>query len=373
MKKNNAKPILIFTGGHHSSALAVANYLRKHDWSVVWLGHRYSQWKDRSDSAEYREVTSSGIPFYDLKAGKAYRTYHPLKLFRIPWGFIQAFWIIFKLKRNYKKQLRGIVSFGGYLAVPVVICGWILSVPSITHEQTISAGWANKIISKFARKIAVTWRESVPHFPSSKVVLTGLPFRQEVLKYSSSQNRSRDNRLIYITGGKQGSHLINRAVFSVIKELLNNYQVVHQTGGSSVHSDFQIAQNLHRKLPKDLKQKYEVSSYYSAELAARYLTSAGVVVSRSGAHITSELLLLGTRCVLIPISWSSHSEQQKNAQLLAQNNQAIILAESELNGQSLIKAIQQAQSLHPSQYPVITDALEKLSLLIESEFTSPHD
>ena len=40
-----------------------------------------------------------------------------------------------------------VMSFGGYLAVPVVIAAKILGIPALTHEQTVVVGYANKLIS----------------------------------------------------------------------------------------------------------------------------------------------------------------------------------------------------------------------------------
>ena len=154
---------LVFTGGHHISSLSVALALKAEGVNIVWIGHRHSQWADTSDSAEYRDVTAAGIPFFDLQAGKFYQTFHPAKLIRIPWGFIQAFYYLVKIRPS------GIVSFGGYLAVPVVFVGWLLGIPSITHEQTVVAGWANKFISLFAKKVAITWPESASHFPKNNM------------------------------------------------------------------------------------------------------------------------------------------------------------------------------------------------------------
>ena len=59
---------IIITGGHHTSALVVAKKLLKKSYQVYWFGHRHTINEDRSLSAEYRQVTAAGIPFYELKA-----------------------------------------------------------------------------------------------------------------------------------------------------------------------------------------------------------------------------------------------------------------------------------------------------------------
>ena len=208
--------ILIVTGGHHTSGLAVAQKLQS-TVKIIWFGHRHSAWGDTSDSAEYQEVTKQNIQFFDIQAGKFHRTFHPLKLLRIPWGFIQSFFYIIYLSTQYK--IIGILSFGGYIAVPVVIIGWLLGIKSLTYEQTMVSGWANRLISKFCSKIAVSWFQSQKYFPAKKTVFVGLPIREEILKHQTSNIKNQ----IYVTGGKQGSHIINQTVFNSLPNLSKKY------------------------------------------------------------------------------------------------------------------------------------------------------
>ena len=46
-------------------------------------------------------------------------------------GFIQALFIINKQRPDL------LISFGGYLALPIVFWGYIYQIPIFTHEQTI--------------------------------------------------------------------------------------------------------------------------------------------------------------------------------------------------------------------------------------------
>jgi UDP-N-acetylglucosamine--N-acetylmuramyl-(pentapeptide) pyrophosphoryl-undecaprenol N-acetylglucosamine transferase len=167
---------IVITGGHHSSALPVIKELKERDPNITiyWFGHKYSMLKDTNTTLEYRQITQLNIPFYDIKAGKVYKTFNISRLLKVPYGFFQSFALLFKLKPDL------ILSFGGYLAAPTVFSGWLLRIPSITHEQTLVVGYANKFISKFARKILVSWESSAKFFPKHKVLFTGLPLRQEI-------------------------------------------------------------------------------------------------------------------------------------------------------------------------------------------------
>jgi len=353
----NKKHILIFTGGHHTSGLAVARMLQSSQTQIIWFGHRHSSWKDRSDSAEYREVTQSNIKFINLQAGKFHRTYHPLKLLRLPWGFIQSFYHLIILKINHGTQIAGIVSFGGYLAVPVVICGWLLGIKSVTHEQTLVSGWANRVISIFCSKIALSWPQSQKYFPVDKCVVVGLPLRQEILDLKPEPTQS----TIYITGGKQGSHLINSVILECLPKLLKNYTIIHQTGSNSLYRDFEKSQGIK-------SSGYHSFEYADSQTTAKNLQQASLVISRAGAHIMAELLYFQKPSVLIPIPGGSHHEQELNAQFLEALSQAIILPQSDLNPINLLIAIDKAQKLKPKFVKFDFNGLSNFAKLIFNEF-----
>ena len=203
---------IVITGGHHTSALPIIHKLKSQldDLEIMWIGHKYSVYGDKSETLEYKEISALGIDFFDLKAGKLYKTFDPIRLAKIPFGFVQAFYFLLKIKPDV------IMSFGGYLAAPVVLAGWVLRIPSLTHEQTVVVGYANKFISKLVRKILVSWARSQKYFPKSKTVLTGLPLRNAIFSAHTERfNVNPDLPTVYITGGKTGSHILNESVYDV--------------------------------------------------------------------------------------------------------------------------------------------------------------
>ena len=329
---------IVFVGGHHTPALAVIDSLRRKypipntQYPIHWVGHRISMWGDENVSAEYQEVTRRGIPFYDLKAGKLYKTFHPLKLIRLPFGFLQAGYYLLKIR----PQL--IVSFGGYLAPPVVIAGWLLGIPSVTHEQTVIGGWANQLVARFAKKIFVSWEESLKYFPKEKTVVTGNPLRHSIFEVRTplSPKPNTLNPTIYITGGKQGSHVINVAVGQALPKLLEKYNVIHQCGGSTVFNDYENLRSQVSILGPGLRSRYILKDYFTEKEVGAVFAVADLVISRSGANTVYELAALGKPAILIPIPWVSHNEQNKNAQLLADAGSALILEEKDLSAESIL-------------------------------------
>ncbi|MBN1162353.1 UDP-N-acetylglucosamine--N-acetylmuramyl-(pentapeptide) pyrophosphoryl-undecaprenol N-acetylglucosamine transferase [Patescibacteria group bacterium] len=327
---------IVMTGGHHSSALPVIKELKKRqtDVDIIWLGHRRSQRGNASDTLEYTEITSMNIKFYNLNAGKFYRTIDPVRLIKIPLGFLQALVILIKEKPDI------ILSFGGYLAVPPVIMGWLLGIPSVTHEQTVTSGYANKLISKFVKRIFVSWPDSENQFDSGKVVFTGLPLREAIFKQSSDSFKA-DNSLpyVYVTAGKTGSHLINGIVQKCLLDLLSICNVIHQCGDHSQYKDIDVLQGHYEKIKDNVRGKYFLRKFVFEDEIGEALTRASVVISRAGAHTIMELLYLGKPAVLIPIPWASHDEQNKNAQMLRKYKLCEIIDEANLTPKLLVDTV----------------------------------
>ncbi|MCX6784052.1 MAG: UDP-N-acetylglucosamine--N-acetylmuramyl-(pentapeptide) pyrophosphoryl-undecaprenol N-acetylglucosamine transferase [candidate division WWE3 bacterium] len=329
---------VVFVGGHHTPVLAIIEALQNNslEFDFYWVGHRFSMWGDTRDSAEYKEVTALKIPFFDLKAGKFYHTYNPFKLIRIPWGFIRSFWYLLRLQPDL------VVTFGGYLSVPVAFNAWLLGIPVITHEQTVTAGLANKFVAHFAKLILLTWPQSLKEFPKDKSEVIGLPLRSEIVASAQSKevfDATSPKPLIYITGGKQGSHVINEAALPILTELLDHFRVVHQCGSNSINNDLDRLLKFKMTLPSEQTRNYEVSDYFDAKKVAKIMREASLIISRSGANTTYELLAFGKPAILIPLPNVSHNEQFLQAKILADTGAAIIINQSDLTPAILLDTI----------------------------------
>lgn len=329
---------IVITGGHHSSALPVIKKLKDYypGVRIYWFGHKFSAQGDKNPTLEFHEIAELDIPFYHIHAGKFYRTLNIIRLAKIPFGFFQCLYLLLKINPD------AILSFGGYIAVPTVIAGWVLGIPSVTHEQTVAAGWANRLVSKVAKKVLISWNESAEYFPKEKTVFAGLPLRSEIFE-SKSQSFSSDNGLptVYITTGKIGSHIINTVVGDCLKDLLAICNVIHQCGDNSVFNDYEMLVAAEKSLGKHAGRYYLRRFVYEDEVGEAYQRS-DLVVARSGAHTTAELLALRKNCVLIPIPWVSHNEQFLNAQVLEKNGLGKILPEKDLSAQRLLEEIKTA-------------------------------
>lgn len=298
---------IFITGGHLAPAKAVINKLA--GWEVFYVGRKYSMESSRALALEYLELSSlDGLRYLSILTGRLQRKFFVnvgqsiFSLLKIPVGFLQSFWWIIRYRPNV------VLSFGGYVGVPVVVCAWLFDIPVITHEQTPVLGLANKIISIFASKI-----------------LTFPIIREEIIKA-----KVKNEKIILVTGGNQGSHVINVAVDEIIEKLVTKYRVVHQTGDSNF-KDFEKAKKL---------KNYEVKKFLSMDEFAELLAKSYVVISRSGANTVNEIAYLGKPAIFIPIPWSSGGEQEKNAQKLVDLGMAEIISQKDLNGKVLLDTVE---------------------------------
>jgi len=220
---------IIITGAHLTPALAIISELKERgNWQIYYLGRKYTLEGDKTPSAESQVLPQVGIKFIPIPAGRLQRKFTRWtipSLIRIPLGVIHSFWHLLKIRPDL------VCSFGGYVSVPIVFAAWLLGIPSLTHEQTVVVGLANKINALFANKVAISFSDSAQFFPKKKVILTGNPLRQEIFKigkplFSLPKNR----KTIYITGGSQGASVINQAVLEALPELIKNYNIIHQCG-----------------------------------------------------------------------------------------------------------------------------------------------
>ncbi|MBU0976602.1 MAG: UDP-N-acetylglucosamine--N-acetylmuramyl-(pentapeptide) pyrophosphoryl-undecaprenol N-acetylglucosamine transferase [Patescibacteria group bacterium] len=336
----------LITGGHLTPALATIEELRSRGYTqFFWFGRKKTMTGDKNYSAEYEVVYKDlNIPFEDIVTGKIVRFKSVssfisflINIVKIPIGIIQSLFLLLKDRPTV------IVSFGGYIAVPVVIAGWLLRIPIITHEQTVVTGIANKVVAKFAKKVLISWQESSGYFDKRKVIVSGNPVRKEIFNMTTDIYRVNEKlKTIYITGGNQGAHIINQNVLEIVEELLKSFNVIHQTGLTTVTRDFERCEKLEKSLTGRTKGTYIVRGSTYGPQIGEIFTKADLIVSRSGANICSDILALGKLAVLIPIPWTNQNEQFLNAKMLESLGVSIIIEEKDLTPNTLKDSIRKA-------------------------------
>lgn len=369
------KKKILITGGHLTPAVAVIDKLQETDsWRIFYLGRKFVQEGSNLPSTEAQEIPKLGVNFIAVPSGKVPRhiDFHSIVSFlRIPLGFVWSFFWIARIRPDF------ILSFGGALAVPAASLGKLFSIPILTHEQTRTAGLANLVVEKLADEVAVSWEDSAKLF-KKKTVVIGNPLRSAITQKEKIQPLDIDTYkpLVFVTGGNQGAHALNKAIENKLELFLRNFALIHQCGLTGKGNDLRRLQAEKEKLDNELSRRYLVNSWYSAGQMAWILRNADLVVSRAGANITTELAYIGKPCLLIPLPISAAGEQLKNANLLKKAGIAEIMTQEELTAKTLFEKIKKMlknlenyeQNANKSGSLVKEDAAQKMVELIDQVY-----
>lgn len=320
-------------GGHFSAALSVIEALPR-DVSYIVFGRKYTFEGDSTLSFEYQTAREKHIPFEAITTGRVQRifTKHTIpSLLKTPIGLVQSLLLLQKHKPDV------VLSFGGYVVMPVVLAAYLLKIPIVIHEQAMEAGFANKISSVFAKKICVSWESSHRFFPKDKTVVTGFPIKDSIRKEVSQRVLLPKGNLplLVVTGGSGGSHELNMFIEKSLPELLDMCRIFHQTGDAKRFNDYDRLISQKESLPKEKKDRYEVEKFVDPDQIGVILRKADLVVARAGINTVSELLYLEKPALLVPLQSGQHNEQMQNAKFFQSTGLGIVLSDDRSDGEFL--------------------------------------
>jgi UDP-N-acetylglucosamine--N-acetylmuramyl-(pentapeptide) pyrophosphoryl-undecaprenol N-acetylglucosamine transferase len=321
------------TGGHTSAGLAVAAALARDGDDLHWIGSR--------EGIEARRAPEAGLPFHPISTGKLRRYWDRRNvsdlLVNVPAGFLQSWSLL--------RRLRPAVLFGtgGFASVPPALAARALGIPLVVHEQTAVLGLANRIAGRFATKIALSFPDTGEGLRPERVVVTGNPVRPGLLGGSREAALGTFGLdaalpLVYVTGGAQGSHRVNRAVGEALPQLLGACQILHQCGDNAETGDHRWLQERARLLPARMAARYVVRPYLGPELRDVY-AAAALLVGRSGAGTVNECCNLGLPAVFVPLPGAGGDEQTANARLVEAAGGAVVLPQADLAPDRLVDVL----------------------------------
>lgn len=326
---------LVITGGHLSPALSVIENLPS-DVEVFFIGRKSAFEGDSSPTLEYQVIKSLGISFTSLPSSRFQRkftTYTIPSLLKLPYVFFKTTRILKKIRPDV------VLGFGGYVSFPVCVAAFFLKIPVVIHEQTLGAGLANREISRWAKKVCISWRTSEEFFPKRKIVLTGNPLRKEIIEAARIIPKKLGIPIIYVTGGSTGSHFINELIAESLPELLKNYIVIHQAGDSKVYNDFEKLSEIKKTLPLGLSERYDLRKFTTNEEIGQVFANATVVVGRAGMNTITEIIYLKKPSILIPLKIAAGREQLKNAMFAKEVGLSEILEQDKLSSSKFIATL----------------------------------
>ncbi len=228
----------------------------------------------------------------------------------------------FLIVKKFKPDV--VVGFGGYVSFPVLLTAKMLGIPTIVHEQNMFPGFANRILSNFVDKMAVTF-EDTDSFILKKSIIekTGNPLRPNLAKWEKAEaggklGLAKNKFCVLIMGGSQGASFINSAAADIFRGMDNaqkeKIQCIHLSGVK----DFEF-----------VKSGYDSAGVENRVFAfldtmSHAYSAADLVISRAGATSISEITFFGKPCILIPYP-GKKVHQLENAAFLEKNGAAAVI------------------------------------------------
>lgn len=307
------------TGGHIFPAVAIANTIKNKypETEFLFVGAK--------GKMEMEKVPKAGYPIEGLWISGLQRKL-TLGNLLFPIKVIASLIKSMRIIKKFKPDIA--IGVGGYAGGPLLKAATMLNVPALIHESNSFPGITNKLLGKSVNTVCVAFMGMEKYFPKQKIVITGNPVRQEIVKLAGKRERAAahfdldpDRPIVLVIGGSLGARSINQAIdqaLPLFKE--KNYQVLWQTG---VHYKEQSKKAL-KELVYDGVKAHEF--IYEMDLA---YAAADVVVSRAGAMSVSELALVAKPAILVPYPYASEDHQTKNAMTLVLKEAAVLVKDSE--------------------------------------------
>jgi UDP-N-acetylglucosamine--N-acetylmuramyl-(pentapeptide) pyrophosphoryl-undecaprenol N-acetylglucosamine transferase len=285
-----------------------------------------------------RALFDNDIEFIKVPAGKIRRYFSVLNffdIFKTIAGMFIALWKMFKIYPDI------VFAKGGYVSFPALFAARILHIPVIIHESDSSPGRVNAWAAKFAQKIAVSYPEASQYFNESKVAFTGNPIRKEIITPLTNGAREflhleDDTPIITILGGSQGAQNINDIILDALPELVQRFQIIHQTG----KNNFDMVNKTAGIVLKDNKYAHRYHPFdYLNDLSMRMVAGCtNIMISRAGSTIF-EIAVWGIPSIIIPLPKAISHDQEKNAFSYSHSGACTVIEELNLNAHILMSEI----------------------------------
>jgi len=329
------------SGGHITPILAVAHELKKRrpDIEIIYIGQR----GDKLSDVPAADPNIDAV--YTVWAGKLRRyanedwrqwlnvrtqSLNVRDASRLARGVGQGYRLLRKLKPDV------IFTRGGFVSVPVAIGGYLNHIPYLTHDSDSVPSLANRLLAPHAALHAVALPAEVYPYPPSKTTTVGIPVSAQYrlvtprlqLQYRKELGLESYGHVVFLTGGGNGSRVLNDALIQNARYLLGTYPglvIVHVAGRSLEAETNQAYDAL--KLGT-ARERVQVHGFLTGMV--RYTGAADVVITRSGATTLAELAIQEKACIMVPAPQLAGGHQIQNAKLFARKRAIVELSEDQL-------------------------------------------
>lgn len=305
------------TGGHIYPAIAIANEICKRhpEASVLFVGAK--------DRMEMQKVPEAGYEIVGLWISGIQRKL-TLSNLMFPLKLLSSLWKSRKIIKKFNPDI--VIGTGGFASGPLLKVANVKNIPAVLQEQNSFPGITNKWLSKGVNKICVAYDGMEQFFPKDKIIKTGNPVRQDLLKTKDKRdqailkyNLNPKKKTILVIGGSLGARRINQLIEKEL-DFFNkkDVQLIWQCG-KLYYSEYK----------KYTNQKNVQVLQFIDTMDLAY-AAADVIISRAGASSVSELCIVAKPTLFIPSPNVAEDHQTKNAKAVVDKDGALMLKESEL-------------------------------------------
>ena len=322
---------VILTGGgsagHINPALAIANIIKINDPTaeILFVGTPKGMENDLVSKAGYeiKHVEISGIKrSFSLSNVKT-----AARVFTAP---IKAKRII----KDFRPDI--VIGTGGYACWPSLAAAAKMGIPTLIHEANAVPGIAVRQLCGKVDLVMTNFKETAEQIKKDQRTLhVGMPMRGEFEGISKQEARKRlgiegkYKKVILSFGGSLGAPMVNRAALEVMRNYSSkNPDVVHYHSSGKVNYDEMMVE--YKTMGLASCENIELTPYiYDMSLK---MAAADIVICRAGAMTIAELARLGSVAILIPSPNVTDDHQYKNAKVLEDMSAAVVIKESEFDG-----------------------------------------
>ncbi|MFA6314939.1 MAG: UDP-N-acetylglucosamine--N-acetylmuramyl-(pentapeptide) pyrophosphoryl-undecaprenol N-acetylglucosamine transferase [Candidatus Paceibacterota bacterium] len=330
------------TGGHFYPIIAVVEAVREEVKMRKIIPPKMYFMAPATYNA--RTLFDNDLQYIHVPSGKLRRYFSLLNFSDAFKTLIGCFKALIKMYSIYPDVVFG---KGGYASFPGLLAARLLGIPVIIHESDSKPGRVNAWAGKFAKRIALSYPDAAKYFKhTDRVAYTGNPVRRDIITPLSNGayellNLEQNTPVLLILGGSQGAQTINDVIMGALPDLLNRYQIIHQTGKANLEEIKQTS----TVVLNDHPYAYRYHPYdYLNDLTLRM--SAGVtdvVISRAGSTIF-EIAAWGLPSIIIPLPHSVSHDQTDNALTYARSGAASVINENNLSPHVLTGEIDRISS-----------------------------
>ncbi|MBT4889608.1 MAG: undecaprenyldiphospho-muramoylpentapeptide beta-N-acetylglucosaminyltransferase [Rhodospirillales bacterium] len=309
------------TAGHVFPAQALATQLKLRGWQVAFITDDRGAAIHGVEDLETFIVRAGGV------AGKSIfgriRSFIELGI-----GVLQARSILKRLEPDI------VMGFGGYASVPTMLAARWLKCTTAIHEQNAILGRANRLLASGVSQIATSYNESkfIPLEAQSKVVVTGMPVREEVLGCNEVPYLSVEVDAplsLIIVGGSLGARVLSEVVPVAIGML-----------SADIRSRLKIVQQCRSEDIEQVRDAYK-SMGLEAELdtfirgVPQRISQSHLLIARAGSSTVAECMAVGRPAILVPYPHAVDDHQSANAHAVASAGAGWIMDQSVFTAENL--------------------------------------